>query len=199
MIDSPIIQTKADLLCFGLQPSRATSAIYDQQNPRKGLKTGNVGLHIFLSGESSVLTTVTHGFDKKSPLRIRNDNGTFLLEKNGIILMDVNPIAMPLWYNKCTQNGASMAEIFLHESSCFLHQTYEGCDYQQKGLGCKFCGTGKKWRIGSPRQVAETAAAALKENETYHICLGGGTRIPDRKSTRLNSSHIPLSRMPSSA
>ena len=26
-----------------------------------------------------------------------------------------------------------------------------------------------------------------------------GTDIPDRKSTRLNSSHIPLSRMPSSA
>ena len=28
--------------------------------------------------------------------------------------------------------------------------------------------------------------------------LNGGTK-PDRKSTRLNSSHIPLSRMPSSA
>ena len=25
------------------------------------------------------------------------------------------------------------------------------------------------------------------------------TKVPDRKSTRLNSSHIPLSRMPSSA
>ena len=29
--------------------------------------------------------------------------------------------------------------------------------------------------------------------------IGKGMRIGDRKSTRLNSSHIPLSRMPSSA
>ena len=29
--------------------------------------------------------------------------------------------------------------------------------------------------------------------------MAGGKRLRDRKSTRLNSSHIPLSRMPSSA
>ena len=37
-----------------------------------------------------------------------------------------------------------------------------------------------------------------------HPCIvsctdGVGTKLKDRKSTRLNSSHIPLSRMPSSA
>ena len=34
---------------------------------------------------------------------------------------------------------------------------------------------------------------------TTNISLGGTATTIDRKSTRLNSSHIPLSRMPSSA
>ena len=32
-----------------------------------------------------------------------------------------------------------------------------------------------------------------------HLDLAGTGRLPDRKSTRLNSSHVALSRMPSSA
>ena len=47
------------------------------------------------------------------------------------------------------------------------------------------------------RNEADTTdATPPKENETHHVFAFG--RI-DRKSTRLNSSHIPLSRMPSSA
>ena len=37
----------------------------------------------------------------------------------------------------------------------------------------------------------------VKANDVEDLMLGIGQ--PDRKSTRLNSSHIPLSRMPSSA
>ena len=36
----------------------------------------------------------------------------------------------------------------------------------------------------------------VKENK-FHLIIS--TLVQDRKSTRLNSSHIPLSRMPSSA
>ena len=43
--------------------------------------------------------------------------------------------------------------------------------------------------------------AAVKIAEATHIpkVIIGATIVRDRKSTRLNSSHIPLSRMPSSA
>ena len=39
----------------------------------------------------------------------------------------------------------------------------------------------------------------LYKNGVYYIDLLQDTVDADRKSTRLNSSHIPLSRMPSSA
>ena len=48
-----------------------------------------------------------------------------------------------------------------------------------------------------------TAWAALRivESGQFELAISTGTRSEqqDRKSTRLNSSHIPLSRMPSSA
>ena len=47
--------------------------------------------------------------------------------------------------------------------------------------------------------LASTVMSDLKIGDSVNvngICL---TAISDRKSTRLNSSHIPLSRMPSSA
>ena len=44
--------------------------------------------------------------------------------------------------------------------------------------------------FNTPEHVKQGVMAALARNET---------KYPDRKSTRLNSSHIPLSRMPSSA
>ena len=48
-----------------------------------------------------------------------------------------------------------------------------------------------------------TAFADINDNTTAYTTTnevtGGGYTAGDRKSTRLNSSHIPLSRMPSSA
>jgi len=86
---------------------------------------------------------------------------------------------MPIWYNKkTTTTNVHLSSIFLHEGLAFLHQTYSGCDYYSKGLGCKFCGTGSEWKIGTPMEIGETVAEAVKENPKYHVCLGGGTRLP---------------------
>ena len=53
------------------------------------------------------------------------------------------------------------------------------------------------------RDVMSTQAAELRKQGKAMILLfmqGGPSQLEtDRKSTRLNSSHIPLSRMPSSA
>ena len=45
----------------------------------------------------------------------------------------------------------------------------------------------------------ERAAFAEMANHDRRHAIGVARRALDRKSTRLNSSHIPLSRMPSSA
>ena len=47
-------------------------------------------------------------------------------------------------------------------------------------------------------QLIKGLAAAIETEETLRWQLESH-RLEDRKSTRLNSSHIPLSRMPSSA
>ena len=50
-------------------------------------------------------------------------------------------------------------------------------------------------------QPCMTALASVSAPESDKNQIGPGFEAPaeDRKSTRLNSSHIPLSRMPSSA
>ena len=53
-------------------------------------------------------------------------------------------------------------------------------------------------RLDDTHYVIEVAVAGFKENE-IDVELKDGVLNIDRKSTRLNSSHIPLSRMPSSA
>ena len=51
-----------------------------------------------------------------------------------------------------------------------------------------------------PREGLRAAAAALKAGEVVCLCPEGHiSRTGDRKSTRLNSSHVSESRMPSSA
>ena len=51
-------------------------------------------------------------------------------------------------------------------------------------------------------QVGDTAAKVISDSGNYSvqsIIVANASVDLDRKSTRLNSSHIPLSRMPSSA
>ena len=59
-------------------------------------------------------------------------------------------------------------------------------------------------QVGSHFHFFETNAAlrfdrAAARGFRLDIAAGTAVRFEDRKSTRLNSSHIPLSRMPSSA
>src|ERR1051326_2441633 len=51
----------------------------------------------------------------------------------------------------------------------------------------------------APEQSLALAAEFLHEDNAYELDVLWDLWVPDRKSTRLNSSHIPLSRMPSSA
>ena len=55
--------------------------------------------------------------------------------------------------------------------------------------------------LGSTGSIGKTTLQILLKNKKDFevVLLSGNSNVEDRKSTRLNSSHIPLSRMPSSA
>lgn len=176
-----IIKIKADLLCMGIHPNKVAEEIYHRQNPCRDWKTGNVGLHISLEGESHVLVTISHSFDRKSPYSLEccgsNGKNLILLKGNNVV-SHVKEVPMPDWYSNKTTTKIPMPTFFLHEGKAFLHQAYSGCDYHSRGLQCRFCGTGSGWKIGTPLEIGETVAEAVKENPNYHVCLGGGTRLP---------------------
>jgi len=172
------IKIKADLLCMGIRANTMAREIFHRQNPSNDFKTGNVGLHIVLENGSYVLVTASHAFDQQSPYSLEFHNGEIFLFRGSEIVNRVKEVPMPNWYVKKTSTMIPMASIFLHEGKAFLHQAYAGCDYHYRNLACRFCGTGSSWKIGTPLEVGETVAAAIEENHKYHVCLGGGTRLP---------------------
>jgi len=173
-----IIKTKAALLCRGIHPNKVAETIYRRQNPCQDWKTGNVGLHISFESGSHVLVTVAHTFDERSPYSLEYQNGRLVLLKGQEVVNHVREVPMPNWYQKKTTTMIPMSALFLHEGRSFLHQAYSGCDYHSVGLQCEFCGTGSNWQIGKPGEVGEAVDQAVSENHKYHVCLGGGTRLP---------------------
>ena len=64
--------------------------------------------------------------------------------------------------------------------------------------GCGSNGDSKDKSSGSDRETKDVSELVIGEIE-YSVIDDGGWAQSDRKSTRLNSSHIEESRMPSSA
>lgn len=172
-----IIQVKAGLLCLGVRYDDAAMRLYQEQNPFWPRKTGNVGLHLLLNDETPVIASTTHNFNRRSPYKLVQVNDDWKLYKQGKKVCDVSPIPTPKWYDKITDDGTPMPGVFLHEGLHYLHQVYAGCGYFLIGEQCKFCGTGKNWKIISPRNFGQVAKEAYLENSEYHVCLGGGTRL----------------------
>ena len=54
-------------------------------------------------------------------------------------------------------------------------------------------------KMGRGSAQVKIALRNIKRGQTVERSFQAGTKWPDRKSTRLNSSHIQKSRMPSSA
>lgn len=173
-----IIEIKADLLCLGLRLNHVARNIYQHQNPSDDWKTGNVGLHLLLGGRTHVLATVAHEFDGNSPYSLGYEDGNLVLLRNSQFVCSAHAVVMPKWYHLKTSKNTPLSKVFLHEGRSFLHQTYAGCDYHVGANGCKFCGTGGTWDIAEPSDIGEAIAQALSENPEYHVCLGGGTRLP---------------------
>jgi len=171
-----ILLTKAELLCWGVRADENTRRFYEEQNPFHWVKTGNVGLNMILADLTPVLVSVTHRFNARSPYSLLKEEEWYIC-RNGRKLYPVTPIPMPQWYANLTSSGTSMPNVFLFEGYHYLHIVYQGCGFVLVGQGCKFCGTGGKWRRVSPRDIGEVVEAAYLEHPNCHVCLGGGTRL----------------------
>lgn len=175
---SEVVRLKAGLLCEGLFPNPVAQAICQRQNPCEDWKTGNVGIHFAFETGSHVLATVDHTFNRDSGFSLESNEAHLVLLERGTAVCRVAEIAMPSWYKESTSMCGDMSGLFLHEGRAFLHQTYSGCDYYATKMQCMFCSAGPKWRIGTPSEIGEVVSRALAENPAYHVCLGGGTRVP---------------------
>ena len=94
--------------------------------------------------------------------------------------------ALALWQARHVQ--ARLAALYPRTSVEILGMTTEG----DRKLGSSLA------KIGGKGLFVKELEEALADGRA-DIAVHSLKDVPDRKSTRLNSSHIPLSRMPSSA
>ncbi len=190
-----LIKIKAQLLCYGIRENNWSKEFYQKQNPYNILKGGGyVGLHFLLGGFIPTLASTTFKFDKRSEFEIIKIANDFFLLGDNKIKIPITPIQMPKWYLKKTSSNKPMATVFAHEGLHYLHLQYAGCGYQMIGKGCKFCGTGCRWLINSPEEITETTLSAYDENQSYQVCLGGGTKLTPDKSGEYYLKSVKLIR-----
>ena len=110
------------------------------------------------------------------------------------------------------KNGEAVEEAVFMECTAFGSAAKFASQYPRKGDCVLVEGRlrTEKWQAkdgSGERSRLVTIISEIKllktvkerEADKADRAANGGARPPDRKSTRLNSSHIPLSRMPSSA
>ena len=74
---------KIELLCYGLRTNALVNQIYDEQNPYNLMRTGNVGLQLYV-GENSLIANVPvfNRFTDESPLSLVQDNGNLYIHND---------------------------------------------------------------------------------------------------------------------
>ena len=96
-----------------------------------------------------------------------------------------------LRHEPCPQCGSrdNLGRYSDNSAWCF------GCGYYERSDKSPFVGE----RDGQTKEYVDRERVCFPDDATNVLDRRGCEWLADRKSTRLNSSHIPLSRMPSSA
>ena len=200
-----MLNTKAELLCWGLKTSKAADEIYLIQHPTAHKRTGNAGIHIILDDNYVINSIYGEPFCEKSPYSIEKIKDRFYLYKNNKHLCGISVIKAPEWYKKSTTDGHLMADVFLQEGKDILITgLWNNCCYFNNETQCKFCVLGHQKDNGlkNINHFVETVLAAQKEKPDYSLHLtGGNTPTPDHgikyyekyvKAIR-KESNIPIS------
>ena len=144
-----------------------------------------------ISSNSGKITEIGDGLNKISD---QISDVLSEIEKIDEILRNINQIKMDLSsakssYNHISNNLSQVVEQI--ESFAVSDKTTQESERQLQTVEHDLSTLEEeKKALLDERQYIDLATTLLKD---------GGIKTKDRKSTRLNSSHIPLSRMPSSA
>ena len=178
-----VIDIKAELLRFGLQPNEVVDELFNIQNPHDIKRTGNNGIFISIDGLDALVST-RHKCNSSSPYKIEKDpSGNYKLTKyDKTIDVSVAPIKFPEWASKEFQiNGkkTNFSDYFLYEGSGFIHLAYNSCSFTEQEK-CRFCSVRRrdKYEDHSVEDVCLALEAVLPDiPEDIHFCLGGGTHL----------------------
>jgi len=164
-------------LCGGMCADDSVLELFEKQNPGRIWKTGNNGCFVEFDG-TRTLVSILHQTNKTSPYRYAADSGR-ILKDGQTVRENVTAKIYPDWYNVKLSTGRAFSDVFVLEGESFFHLAYKGCDYMSKGVGCKFCATGRRnARESKPSEIGEAAGIIKNHIRNAQICLGGGTYLP---------------------
>jgi hypothetical protein len=175
VVDSGILRTKAELLCYGIAPSKSSIELSNIQNPGNNLRTGNVGLGFRLGG-LYVNSPFGHKFTKKSPYKIEQRDDKWFVT-NGKEEYEIIPRVPSSWCSEKFGNGKMLSDYVAEEGNNMLvANVYDGCEYFYDDEQCKFCGiqNNKKPRVNDPDVLAGIINIAFLFNPNYKVLLTGG-------------------------
>ena len=123
----------------------------------------------------------------------------FLAKLSGVSLFTMDEDAL---LRAMTFDGRGTLNEYLQkfELPLSVMQNAEAVEFAVKSLGNRLFDKGYTYAEVRFAPVLHTEKGVKAEEIVQGAIKGlGGTKLPDRKSTRLNSSHYAISRMPSSA
>jgi len=168
------VRLKTELLCRGARTEE------DVGGGRKGGAGPSGGRYFTLPDETCIEIPLQGEFVSSSPFTLVERNGNWQVLRDGEMLVKVNPVPTPRFYDKKTSNGTPMRKIaILHGEDCLASTVYSRCIHWSSGNQCKFCGI-ELWRRErliqkQPEQLGEVTEEAFTEGVAKHVTLTTGT------------------------
>ena len=195
-----IIQVKAELLNYGVQPNEASKSLYYAQNPKNITKTGNNGIFLTVDG-LDVLISINHQANTHSPYVFELHKDKYILTKYGKeIVVDIAPILLPDWAVHPIQSNKQLddqfANYFVYEGHGFIHLAYKSCSFCPEEK-CKFCSVNRREEFvdNSPQAICNAISEVIDDiPDDVHFCLGGGTYLPFEKNIEYFKSIVSFIR-----
>lgn len=205
-LEKNLLATKAELLCWGvrLEGKSLTEALkkYPYLLEEKYIH----GAHLMLDGGILVNACFSEDFVSRSPYKIEDQYGGFLLFKNDQPVCTCDVISAPRWYEKKIDENFKMADVLRqHGFDVLADANYVKCDFVVAGEQCMFCSFPHS-RISEEQKIKlikNVVSVATRENHNYSVWLSEGTRsTPDRgavylskivREIRKSNKEIPIS------
>jgi biotin synthase-related radical SAM superfamily protein len=179
MVMNDIINIKSELLCWGIKLNEIAKKAIRSDYPFVFNDKYVHGAHFILNENTNVNVPIAERFCDRSPYEIEYDGKNMMLSKNGKLLMPIEIIRRPDWYNFKLDQNIFMHDIFqVHGTTTLVNSEYMCCDYYKEGHGCLFCSFPMNKSVDKINlsYISRTLECATAENPRYSITLSGGCK-----------------------